>query len=1520
MTKLFLEIINISFSATWLVLTVLALRFLLRKVPKWVNVLLWGLVAFRLMCPFTLESALSLIPSAEVVSPQIMTDPTPQIHTGVEYLNTTVNQAISESFTPDPAASANPLQILLPIASGIWLTGMAVMLLYSFISYLRLYHKVRMAIRVKGNIYLSEFVSSPFVLGLVKPRIYLPYHMKETDRRHVVSHERAHIYRRDHWWKPLGFLLLAIHWFNPMMWLAYILLCRDIELACDERVIKQLGTDQRADYSEALLHCSVTHRSIAACPLAFGEVGVKDRVKNILSYQKPAFWVIAACLLIVAIVSVCFLTDPKDDDDPFGATYRVREVAFSAENISLIYHPDDCPRYRLTRGMGLEILEEADTDNALTVGSLEEFSLTKENFDNMFLSSHAWNMTSCTEIRENNAKAWQVFAPPSGDFAYFYYLLLQHDGTIYIAKGNYDSTPNDNTVTLPSVSYVFKLEQDDGTPPEENKSLNLLGQTFLVTDLLYEDPRLSSTWSWFDIPCLSITQNCNLLALGTLPTVAPQEDAPWVNVGSLINVNLTEENFDDYISDRSGRKLAKQLRQDNAQAWCTNSLNETLYYLLRQENGDLYLACGYYDKEAQSNHSSDDSYIRWLLKLDIAPQTDWAVSMTNQYFTQESIILLFHQVGTIPDGSLSYGEDYYLERLNDGVWEEIPALVENRTFNTIAYVIDPESHSIISHNWAQDYGSLPAGDYRIKKSVTLNRGPGDNETRWFYSEFSIAEATDADVTLTIEELTPTGMLLRQFVNDSGNSTVSYGNFFIEVLQDGQWIYLEPTVDIEPIFKDVKRNIPTSHPAKDTDLAELDWTNLYGELPSGTYRVGNSYTFYSSTGNRLCTAYAEFTVTEDIGIDLLLDRISDNGISVSFLLDDSIGQGEYFFAGVGLQQKNRSIHWEDILPLDDTAGGFDLAAVEYPDGSLLWDEAYHTLSEGNYRVCVALRHILPDGTEEVQYLYEYFDPATYAWGVSLDVTKVSTTEHELWIEYQETYTKALPAGSISISSQLGLQKRENNQWVDIPSAVTFQSNLPDTYPIHMPGRDRGGRDLTSFFGTLQNGTYRLVRYVTRHYEDGSTETRPVYAIFAIDSLSTGHVSLGTATVEITDPTQITKNLRAEDCSGTASYLGTGNGYNFFDYMTEDLVAILNGLEKSDFQPSPGITPTTSITLESGNQSLTLLSDGETVEFDFGTEINKALGKTLCVKQDALNDFFAMINSYSPENSTYEIYNVAPLEDLPPTYTLEEAAIDNVVTFVDGDILDNASVWQEFVAETSKGRSATVRTMNYYGLPDPERYAPELYESIKDDYPKKYIHDLTYDGKTYTLRWFEEGKEIIKTYQYLRHFTGEAPSDTAIYDAYDQYLLTNNATATWEEIFFSAASSQLGAYIDHYTIYSDYIIHPKKPIFPTPVKVELTQNGEPITAVTDEARIHDLMHLLQNAEDLGFEPKTYSLGLDLILTASDRSQTTIHLVLEEDLFQFGDTFYDYGPGNDDNGGIDNRRTLFDLLGLPDFPLDT
>ena len=340
MNELFLKIINMSISASWLVLAVLILRFVLKKAPKWINVLLWGIVAIRLICPFSFESTLSLIPSAETIPLNIGMDTTPTINSGISAINNAVNPIISQSNTPMAGASVNLLQITIGIYEYIWIFGMIALALYTAISYWRLHRKVDTAVRYKDNIFQSENVSSPFVFGIIKPRIYLPFKMNGQDLEHVVAHEHAHIRRKDHWWKPFGFLLLTIHWFNPLMWMAYVLLCRDIELACDEKVIKELGNEQRGDYTQALVACSVNRRMIAACPLTFGEVGIKERVKSVMNYKKPAFWVIIISVIVCVGVAVCFLTNPKQD------SYTLRIVVPAGSQEKFVYTDEEVSTIR----------------------------------------------------------------------------------------------------------------------------------------------------------------------------------------------------------------------------------------------------------------------------------------------------------------------------------------------------------------------------------------------------------------------------------------------------------------------------------------------------------------------------------------------------------------------------------------------------------------------------------------------------------------------------------------------------------------------------------------------------------------------------------------------------------------------------------------------------------------------------------------------------------------------------------------------------------------------------------------------------------------------------------------------------------------------------------------------------------------------------------------------------------------------------------------------------------------------
>lgn len=343
MAEGFLTLVNRGLSAGWLVLAVIAARFLLKKAPRWAVCALWGLVALRLLCPFSPESPLSLIPDAQPVSPEAVWNTVPAVEMAPDATEAPVSPVL-EAVLPDGLpVSPTPAQEIVAAASILWCAGLAGMALYTLVSYRRLSRRVKGAVRIDGNLYQGAAIPTPFVLGVLRPRIYLPNTLSREDMPYVIAHERAHIRRRDPLWKALGFGLLCIYWFQPLLWLGYALFCRDMELACDEKVASALSPSHRANYSQALLNCSAGRRFLAACPVAFGEVGVKERVKRVLSFRRPTLRAVLAAVLICAVIAVCFLTNPVTPEPP---KVTVAQMSITAEDVTptgmtLTYHPDN---------------------------------------------------------------------------------------------------------------------------------------------------------------------------------------------------------------------------------------------------------------------------------------------------------------------------------------------------------------------------------------------------------------------------------------------------------------------------------------------------------------------------------------------------------------------------------------------------------------------------------------------------------------------------------------------------------------------------------------------------------------------------------------------------------------------------------------------------------------------------------------------------------------------------------------------------------------------------------------------------------------------------------------------------------------------------------------------------------------------------------------------------------------------------------------------------------------------------
>lgn len=374
MDMVFVKLFNMSMTAGWMILAVLILRLLLRKAPRWIHCLLWGFVAVRLICPVSFQSVFSLIPSMETSNLEnIRYEEHPKMQSGFTAVNRVVNPVIENTLAPDVADSVNPLAVWMYVAGVVWLIGVTVLLILALVSYVRLRRQVRFAARLSVNVWQCDEIHVPFILGIFRPRIYVPSGIDDASMGYVLAHEQAHLKRRDHWWKPLGYALLAVYWFHPLVWVAYVLFCRDIELACDEKVIRSYDLDEKKAYSGALLAMSMNRRQALVCPLAFGEVGVKERVKSVLHYKKPTFWLLVVAVLACVVVAVCFLTDPKEAAKTMDAA-------------------EDALRYKLKGAADEEIraFYYADLNHD---GQKEAVAITSETVD---------------EIGYSNAKVWYI--------------------------------------------------------------------------------------------------------------------------------------------------------------------------------------------------------------------------------------------------------------------------------------------------------------------------------------------------------------------------------------------------------------------------------------------------------------------------------------------------------------------------------------------------------------------------------------------------------------------------------------------------------------------------------------------------------------------------------------------------------------------------------------------------------------------------------------------------------------------------------------------------------------------------------------------------------------------------------------------------------------------------------------------------------------------------------------------------------------------------------------------------------
>ena len=585
MYDVFVRLLNMSLSASIIVLVIVILRLLLKKAPRKIICFLWAFVALRLLLPFSIQSDLSafnMIKSSVGEQGQIEYF---QYNGKTEKpkVQFTTPALVNDDMSPDSMTiGEHTSDLYLPPVVVIWLVGMGAMLIYALISFIKLKKSVRASIPVKDNILACDEVKSPFILGIIKPMIYVPSSMAGETLSYVITHETAHIKRCDHWWKPLGYLLLTVYWFNPLCWLAYILLCRDIELACDEKVIRDYDKLGKAAYSQALLDCSFPRKTIAACPVAFGEIGVKARVKSVLNYKKPAFWIIAAAVVVCIVVAVCFLTNPKNREPDLSFLNYENACSLVADvtDVDTIFYPPT----------------EKNENGKISIGYVNGNELAK------YLDLAAW--------KRRNAPSKYLSSPGSIEFC----IRDDHRITVY-------QKPRLAMVTYGDEVRYYKIHGRDYDNAVkllyyESKDFDARAVNFpyTVTKIVYANPLQSYLMvAQENTPQYRFSTKMHLFSVSEY-----HEMSAWTDLGELTEIALTNENFDRLFTDVgfARGKSASKIRQDTVKAWTVIYNEDMLCYVLQQKNGELYFVECYCDHFEKDDPYSNDTYVRWLFKIE----------------------------------------------------------------------------------------------------------------------------------------------------------------------------------------------------------------------------------------------------------------------------------------------------------------------------------------------------------------------------------------------------------------------------------------------------------------------------------------------------------------------------------------------------------------------------------------------------------------------------------------------------------------------------------------------------------------------------------------------------------------------------------------------------------------------------------------------------------------------------------------------------------------------------------------
>ncbi|MBR3825598.1 MAG: M56 family metallopeptidase [Lachnospiraceae bacterium] len=739
MEGFFLQVLDRSVTVCWLILAVVCVRLMLKKAPKWIRGILWGMVALRLVLPFSLESVFSLLPEETPVEYVRMEEVRQSAASVIQELNPGNELMV---VTPTGGADAGVVQKdaivtggvnILSIVTILWLAGVILMVLYCILSYGKLRRRVAEAViyrKEKPCIYESEKVDSPFVLGLIKPCIYLPHGMNEEDRQCVIAHEEAHISRGDHFIKPIGFLILAVYWFHPLVWLAYILLCRDIELACDEKVIASMTGADKKVYTKALLECSKPQRMISACPLAFGEVGVKKRIMNVLNYKKPAFWIILLSILACVIVGVCFLTDPKDKTE---TDLETESVDSQSQQVSMIPLEEKNPEAASTENENRDV--EKST-NVLTTPPTMYLQNVLSGYWNEFpVDSNTYGWSHLTDEGQvlcvDAAAKHGISGEVKGKEWLQVHVYSRHDAW-------YSATFEVNPDSM-SIREYDLLDLGDMNPELLSEADADLGLLELKPRRIYE---VTANWSedgfeerGFSGTATYVFATDNYAISGT---ELQGEKQPV----------LIEAYIKDAMVDTKDRICIHSETEGFPGAFMV-IVPESVYDKRKLERNAGRLIIAMKDTgEMQSNmHVYEATYLQQIDKNSEGSNLPSVRERwTEEVNTFDGAELLFEKYTNISgdlefvnqsDRDLQYGEWFDIQRRVNGEWYSLSYVIEDLAFHQVAYLLPKGETSVNNVNWVWMYGELPPGNYRIVTEVMDYRAPGDFDKYYLAEEFEI---------------------------------------------------------------------------------------------------------------------------------------------------------------------------------------------------------------------------------------------------------------------------------------------------------------------------------------------------------------------------------------------------------------------------------------------------------------------------------------------------------------------------------------------------------------------------------------------------------------------------------------------------------------------------------------------------------------------------------------------------------------------------------------------------------------